>query len=157
MWELNSGLQILNFLYAIVLGIIFDLFYDIFKSFRLNIKFSDILVFVQDILYFFILSVLSFCFFLIFTYGEIRFYILIGFAVGFLVSRFTLSKISIPVFSFIIRVIIKFLGYLRWIFNKLYDFLYNILKKVGIFSKKTLKSVKKLLKKTEGLLYTTRE
>lgn len=157
MWELNSGLQILNFLYAIVLGVGFDLFYDIFKALRLNIKLSDFAVFIQDVLYFAVISVLSFCFFLIFTCGEIRFYILTGFAIGFLVSRLSLSKILVPVFSFILSLIIKILGYIKWIFNELYEFLYNIFKKVAFFSKKTLKSVKKLLKKTEGLLYTTRE
>ena len=142
MWELSSSSHVLNFLYSIALGFIFDLLYDIFKSVRLTVKCSDISVFIQDVLYFAVISVLSFCFFLCFTYGEIRFYILIGFILGFAVSYLTLSKIVIPFLSFIIRIIIKISGYLDWIFNALYKFFTRISKKVKKFLKNALKSAK---------------
>ena len=157
MWELNSKLQILNFFYAMVGGIIFDLFYDIFKAFRLKNKYSDIGIFIQDIIYFAVISVFTFCFFLVFTCGEIRFYILIGFGIGFFVSRLTISRIFVPFFSFIIGVIIKIRGYIRWLFDLIFEFFENIFKKVIVFLKNALKSVKKLLKKSEGLLYTNEE
>lgn len=157
MWEINSKLQILNFLYSIILGVMFDLFYDVFKAFRLTIKCSDFFIFIQDIIYFMIVSIVSFCFFLVFTCGEIRFYILTGLVIGFFVSRFSLSRIFVPILRWIITAIIIVRRYSRRFFRAIHNFFDVILKKVQKNLKKTLKSAKKLLKKAEGLLYTIEE
>ena len=139
MWEINSNLQILSFVYAVAAGCVFSLIYDFFKSIRLCFKVSAFVIFFQDILYFSIISVLSFCFFLSFSNGEIRSYILLGHLLGAVVSRITFSKISVPFF----RLIFSFLRKIITFFNYGYAYLERIFE--DLFQK-----VKKILKKPEN-------
>lgn len=140
MWEINSLSQFISFLYALALGGIFCLFYDIFRSFRHIFKFGDIAVVFQDIIYFIIISFVTFIFLLSVTNGEIRGYILFGIALGFLICALTISKLFF-------KILTAFLGVFSCFFRK-----------VRLFAAKIFKNIentfKKGLKKVKGLLYT---
>lgn len=161
MWEINLGFQILSFIYSIFLGMIFSFFYDVIKSIRLTLKLSSIIVFIYDILFFIIISVFTFIYYMSVTDGEIRYYILLGLLLGFIVFRLTISKLLI----YILTNILKFLILIFERFNKgiiafselIFSFLSDFLKKVKYFLKKIKISSKKHLKNDSSMLYTNEE
>ena len=153
MWEISASLQISSFLYSIVLGIIFALVYEIFRVIRKLKKHSTISVFVQDILYFAVISVVTFLFFLSRTNGEIRLFIIIGISLGYLFYFLLVSRYVNSVFNLILKLI--FNGFS--LINKAF---YLIMDKIAliftVFLKNTLKCYKKVLKIANGMLYTNR-
>lgn len=157
MWEINLSGQVLSFFYAILLGVLLCFIYDFFKSLRLTFKPQSIVVFFQDILYFFIIALFSFIFFLIFTGGEIRFFILFGLSIGFLFWKSTFSRFSVIFF----RYVLKFFQFIFTTVNsyilKFLSFLGSFLPKLRFFFKNIQNRLKKLLKISNGLLYTKQE
>lgn len=151
MWEINNAAQIFTFLYSLCLGVIFCVFYDFFRGLRLAIRFSDIVIFFQDIIYFFIISIITFLFLLSLTNGEIRGFVIFGIIIGFLVFYLTFSKILLKFLSKVLRFLIFIFGRVNSILNVAFC-------KVDIFTSKILKNIqntyKKGLKKVKGLLYT---
>lgn len=85
--------QILVFLCSCVLGVILGVFYDIFRVIRVMINPKNIVVFVQDVVYFLICGFITFAFVLVFNFGESRFYILVGETIGWVTYHITLGDI----------------------------------------------------------------
>ncbi|MBQ2971413.1 MAG: spore cortex biosynthesis protein YabQ [Ruminococcus sp.] len=80
-------------------------------------------IILSDILYFTACAFLTVLFSLPFNKGLVRYFVIFGEAVGFIVYRFTLGEISAKFYCFVIRVfriiIEKSLKILRKILNKL--------------------------------------
>ena len=153
MWEINNSLQTVCFLRALVLGICLCLLYDLFASLRKAGICSNFAVFVQDILFFIIASPLIFIFLLATTNGEIRLYIILGIAIGFLIFKMTVSKLFVFIFSKLFRAIFFGLGFANRAINGFFKVISKLFKgffeKSSTFFKKSLKSFKKGLKKQE--------
>lgn len=154
MWEINNISQAVSFLYSIILGIFFSAFYDIFRSLRLLKKQTTLAVFLQDIIYFLIIAIVTFICLLSLTNGEVRAYILIGILLGFLLFLFTISKFFIIALSFILKIFFKFLSI---VLNGFYLIILKIDYFIIFFLKNTLKCFKKVLKRLRCLLYTNRK
>ncbi len=154
MWEISNTSQAVNFLYSVVLGVLFAFVYDFFRSLRKCKPHTILSVFMEDISYFFILSVITFVFLLALTNGQVRAYILIGILLGFLLFIFTLSKYYIIAMSFLLKLFFHLL-------NLISKGFYLIIGKMDCFIigflKNTSKCLKKGLKKLMGLLYTNRK
>ncbi len=154
MWEISNNFQILSFLYSIILGAGIALIYDIFRAFRLCFNTKNITVFVQDIIYFIIISNLIFLFLISTTKGEVRGYVLLGICIGFVVSNMSISKVFLICITWVLRFFLglmkKFLGRFNYISDKIICFIEKIFKK-GI------KCFKKGLKNARDLLYTSRK
>jgi spore cortex biosynthesis protein YabQ len=153
MWEINLKSQILSFLGSIVLGFIFCVIYDLLRVVRKYGKINDLRVFIEDIIYFAVISIITFIYYLPLTNGEIRFYILCGIFIGFLTLRLTLSYYILIVLNFIIKALIKvqnlFLNGFYWFFVKI-DNIFVIM------YKKTIKIFKKCLKTSRKMLYNNK-
>lgn len=158
MWEINNNLQVVSFLFSLALGVCFCAFYDIFRAVRLVWCPKGLTVFLQDIIYFCILSVVTFIFLLSITNGEIRGYVLFGILLGFLLFYYTLSRY----FLIILKKMLRLLNFVfkainsgfNWFFSKI-EILICKFSYFGVkFLKNTLNYCKKLLKKAKGLLYT---
>lgn len=147
MWEINNTAQITAFLYSILLGMIFCLFYDLLRAFRFAVKLTDLSVFLYDVFYFSVISVITFIFLLAVTNGELRGFVFLGILLGFLLFYFTVS-----------RVLLKYLKsvfvFLATLFNKISNGLNEKLEKADIFITKIIITVKKYLKKVKVMLYT---
>lgn len=160
MWEIDNLSQLLGFLYSVALGAVFCLVYDLFRAVRAEIKFGAAAVFAADILYSVICAVLCFCFLLSVTGGEIRFFVLAGAAVGFAVSRFTVSRILYFALTRTVRAVLFAFARISLVSGRFFalisrgfDFLLKKAKKICVFFQNTLK---KYLKKQQSLLYTKR-
>jgi len=151
MWEVSNSLQLLNLLRSVVFGIIFCLFYDVLRSLRKVFNFSDFAVFFQDIAVSVILAITTFVFLLSITNGMLRMFVIVGMALGFLVSRLTISRLFFRVLTTLFsRLSVFFSG----LFSKFYDGFEVFRKNIIKIFKKSGKTIKKLLKKVRGLWYT---
>ena len=107
------------FLMCIAGGIIISLLYDIFRALRKSIKTSDLVTYIEDVIFWILVG--SFLIYLIFILnnGNIRFFIFVGLILGGIFYYFTFSKlfmkITVKIFTFLkkillapIRIILKF-------------------------------------------------
>ena len=147
MWEISNKLQIFGFLYSIALGMIFSAFYDVLRAFRTVKRPKAILVFIQDIFYFIIISLTSFIFFLAITNGEIRAYILFGIILGFTLFNLLLSP-------YLLKILIAVFNTFSVIFERINKAFYWIFERID---RSLIKIFKKGLKIAKGLLYTIKK
>ena len=143
MWEISNNTQIFNFILALVCGLIFCLFYDLFRAFRVCFNFKDSTVAFQDIIYFLVISILTFCLLLVTVNGQIRGYILFGILIGFLIFKILFSKLIIVVFVFIIKIF-------KFICLKINKFLLKFFAVAGSILEKNFKIILKIAKKVKN-------
>ena len=154
MWEISNLSQLSGLFYSVIMGVIFGILYDVLRALRIITNIKNITVFFQDILYCFIIANITFIYFLSVTKGEVRFYILIGTLVGFLAYFFTISKFVILLFKILFSRTLKLIIGFSKLFYKFFDFCDQ---KITTFLKNLLKCFKKVLKKSECMLYTNRK
>ncbi len=151
MWEINNGLQALSFLYSIIIGGIFSLIYDVLRSVRKCREFSCFEIFIQDILYFVIITPTTFLFLLATNNGEIRAYAIIGIIFGFCLLRFTFSFIFLKVLCFIFTTFFWCIGNISRSVYRFFayceGFVCDIWKNMAKFLLFAFNFCKKLLKK----------
>lgn len=152
MWEINNILQIKSFIYSLGLGCIYCVFYDILRVIRFATRPKALVVFLQDIFYFLVISFVTFLFLLSLTNGEIRAYIIFGIALGFIIWYYTISKILLRAFKYIIGRLITIFA---WLNNKFERILTGFEKFISKFVVNIEKFFKKVLKKARDLLYTS--
>ena len=151
MWEIDSLSQVLGFLYSAAFGSICCVAYDVLRAVRAQTKFSAVAVFVQDIVFSVVCAFACFCLLLSVTGGDMRIFVFVGIAVGFLACRLTLSRVLLFVYSKILKAV-------KWLFRKICLCLRAVFtfidKSTAFLKKKTLKfckflsnMLKKLLKK----------
>ena len=137
MSELISN-QLYVFLIYCLCGIIIGLFFDIFRILRKSFRTPDIVTYIEDII-FWILTGL-FLIYIIFTFnnGEIRSYIFVGLGLGILFYLLIFSK-------FFIKTNVIIIKYLKAIFKKVFEIItYPFKVIIRIFDKLILKNIKKL-------------
>lgn len=98
------------FLGAIYFGLILGIFYEILRVF-LNYK-SKIFIYIKDILFSLLSTILFIICLKIVNYGEFRLYILFAYIVGFILERTTIGFLV----EKLIQIICKFI---RIVYNKL--------------------------------------
>ena len=124
----NQALLFLIFsLNGVIIGLIFDFFRILRKSFRT----TNLITYIQDIL-FWILTGISIIFFMYnFSDGSIRLFIFWGLILGFLLYILTISKYIIKIFVFIIQL-------LKIVIKKLLRVAYFPIRAIKIFIHKTI-------------------
>jgi spore cortex biosynthesis protein YabQ len=161
LYGLSLATQTKSFLLSLGLGFIMGIFYDLFRLIRLAISKSKMFIIIFDLLYCIFLCFATFVFCMTVNEGQIRFYLLMGEAMGFVVYYFSLGVI---VFSFgenlvnftkrwLKRIFTILLFPFKWIFERTKSVFYKILKKGRKRSKNLKNKSKTLLKLTKHLLY----
>jgi len=140
--------QLFSLLIFVITGIVIGILFDVFRIIRKSFKTSDFITYIEDILFWFLSGcVLLFSIFT-FNYGEIRVYIFIGLLFGLIIYLLTLSKYFIKVNVAILNFVKKIVYYPIQIINKfivkpLYFLLDKISKKGSEFTKIAIKKAKK--------------
>lgn len=158
MWEISVNNQITAVLYSLILGAVLAVFYDIIRALRKSGFDSFIAVFLCDIFFFAVSAVAVFIFLVGVTNGEVRGYVIISCAAGFIIYRLTVSKAVFYVFY-------KSFGFLsfviRWISSLFYRLLQlcaiplrSVAKRLKRSVKHIFAALKKLLKNIRDMLYT---
>ena len=141
------------FLMYIAGGILICLTYDIFRALRKSIKTSDLATYIEDIIFFIIVSIFLIYLIFIVNDGSIRGFIFIGLILGGVLYYFTLSKyfmkISIFIFTFLKKILLTPIRLVLKINKKLICFiciniqnLTNVLKKLPKLPKNKKKITK---------------
>lgn len=151
MWEINNSLQLLSFARAIGLGVVFCLAYDVLRALRKANNFETVTIFFQDAIFSVLAAFTVFAFLLSVTNGELRSFVLVGAALGFAVSRFTVSVVFLKVLTFTFSKILWLFSLCSASLYSCFDFFEKNIKKI---CEKCRKTLKKLLKILKGLLYT---
>lgn len=143
--------QVTLFLLTVVLGMFIGFIFDIFRIIRKIIKHRDFFIFVEDTLYWLIVSFIMFYFMLNKNNGEIRFFSIIGVFIGMILYFCTISNLVINVSLIVINAIKKILIVMFKIIMFPIKIIYKIIKiPLNVLKKivdKILKPVKKILQK----------
>ena len=138
-------MQLYSLLIFIITGIVIGVFFDIFRILRKSFKTPDFITYIEDIL-FWIFSGILFLFVLFkFNNGEIRNYVVIGLIIGILVYVFTVSKyfikISVSIIKFLKKILLYPLKLLIKLLKPFFFIVINVKKSIVNFCKKIKKSI----------------
>lgn len=141
--EFTLSELLVAFAFSLVFGLILGLVYQPFHLMHLHGLNTSAAYFVTDVIYMLIFGVMSYLFCLVYIEGRVRFFVIIGEAIGFFVYYYTLRRVLDVIFKPIVIILKK-------IYSKLLKncrlLLYNIKNKViwiySGFSKKLLKVIK---------------
>lgn len=131
------------FLVFSLTGVAIGVLFDIFRILRKSIKTPNIIIYIEDILFWILAGLLILYNIWYFNDGEIRVYMFLGIIIGLLLYMSTLSNIIIKIFSKILQTIIKVLeipfktiiAIFRKIITTIVPFFIKIVKKRKKFDK----------------------
>ena len=121
------------FLIFTIEGIIIGLIFDIFRILRKSFKTSDIVTYVEDILFWLITGIILLYTIFVFNYGEIRFFMFVGIFLGAMFYMLLISRYVIKISVTVIEILKKIITIIFKIIIFPFRFIYKILKK--LFSK----------------------
>ena len=124
------------FLIFTIEGIIIGLIFDIFRILRKSFKTSDIITYIEDILFWTITGILILYTIFVFNYGEIRFFMFVGIFLGAMFYMLLISKYVIKVSVTVIEAVKKTIIFIIKVVIFPFKLIYKIIKKV--FSKPIL-------------------
>lgn len=137
---------------GIAIGILFDIFRILRKSFRT----IDLITYIEDILFWILTGIITLFSIFKFNNGQIRSYVIVGIAFGIFIYMFTISRFFVKYSVIIIKFIKKIISYpINLINNIIKNIIIKpillIFKKIKnsiiIINKKRTKKSKKLHKK----------
>lgn len=146
--------QLLCLIAFTVTGIVIGVLFDIFRILRKSFKTADWLTTLQDILFWILAGFVILFSIFKFNNGEIRSYIFVGIALGVLVYMLTLSKYIVKYSVIIIKFIKKIVSYPINLILKIFKlFIIKPVKfltrKISTFFTKIFKNSSKIIKKKE--------
>ena len=104
--------QTIVFLRSLLLGAAVGCFYDLFRISRVAFVIPAFVVLVEDLLFFLFSSVVLFGFMLENSFGQIRYFILLGVVLGWTVYYFTVGSLVMKCSARIIRAVKRILAFL---------------------------------------------
>lgn len=149
------------FLATLYGGILIGFIYDIYRIFRYFFRPKKVATFIEDLIFWIIVSITALLILIFSNWGEVRGYVFLGFISGALLYHKLLSKpvimILVYISRFLLSVFKKVLGLILYPFRLLGKIIYSPYskakskvgrgyrkaKKVGLLPKKFLKDIKK--------------
>lgn len=153
--------EVFVFFQACLLGALLGALYDGFRILRLAFPNGKVLIFFEDILYFFVVTVASFSFVLLYSGGVLRAFMLFGELMGAILYFFTVSLVVMKAAGWIIRTLKCVLYFLYRLFIRPFVRFFGWIlhkgqkrcREVGKACKKFVLKHKKHLKQTEDIMY----
>ncbi len=147
MWEISNSHQLISFLASLLFGVGYALFYTVFKALRRAFRHTGLAIFLEDIIFFQIISFITFLLFLAFSNGEIRFFMLLGIFLGFAAVYFILADILSRALAWLLRFGARIIGRILSLFSAVFGFLGKTAGKTAAYCGKKLRICYKYLKK----------
>ena len=83
------------FIFFFIIGIIIGLIFDIFKVLRKSFKTPDIITFIEDLIFIIVSGILTICGIIKLNGGEVRFYLFLGIFFGIIIYILTISNLCV--------------------------------------------------------------
>ena len=100
-----AGNQTYLFIVFTIVGIIIGILFDIFRILRKSFKTKDIVTYIEDVLFWILTGIIILFSMYKFSNGELRFFMIIGIIMGTLMYMISFSKYVIKISVFIINII----------------------------------------------------
>lgn len=142
------------FLIFTIEGIIIGFIFDIFRILRKSFKTSDIVTYIQDILFWIITGILILYSIFVFNYGEIRFFMFVGIFIGAMFYMLLISRYVIKISVTAIEIFKKTIIFVLKIVSFPFQFIYKMSKK--IFTKPVLFCIintKKIIRQIKSKIF----
>ena len=128
------------FLVFSLTGVAIGILFDFFRILRRSIKTSNIITYIEDVLFWILTGIFILYNIWFFNNGEIRLFMFLGIILGVLIYMSTLSSIIIKIFSKILKTIIKILEIpfktIKTLFQKIITIIKTLFTKFTNISKK---------------------
>ena len=153
-YQVDAYGQFITAVISAAAGVGLCLLYDILRLLRYARRPTVWQVFIQDVLWWLVATVATGVVLLVRCSGTVRVFALLGFVIGFLCCRFTLSLVLMKMGKKIIDVV---KGLLKAVWSRILEPVFKsvtaLLEKKSKIIKKFLKSVKNLLKDSVLVVY----
>ena len=106
-----AGNQTYLFIVFTIVGIIIGILFDIFRILRKSFKTKDIVTHIEDIFFWILTGIIIILSMYRYSNGELRFFMIIGIIMGTLIYMITFSKYVIRISVFILKIIKKIIIY----------------------------------------------
>lgn len=143
----SGGQQTLLLLYSVLFGVLCAALYQVFALIDIVLGKGVLITFVLDMLYWAVLTLATFSFFMAYTQGSIRVFVLISQGAGAALYFFTAGKLMERLFGWLWRMFRKFFG-------PVYKFICIYIEKWVKFCKKIAKIAVAPLQRYKALVYT---
>ena len=145
---LSISYQFKVFLISLFIGLILGLFYDFIKIFRKFILHNNIIINIEDTIYWLFMSIIIFLISLYQNNGEIRIFFILGIFIGMILYITLISSLFIKLSTKIINIFIRLILFIFKAISMPFLILFNIIIKPLKFFYNILKNItKKLLQK----------
>jgi spore cortex biosynthesis protein YabQ len=138
--------QTLLFLSTVGVGAVIGVLYDLFRVLRKTAAHNNAVVQMEDLIFWLAATLLMFYFMLVKNYGEIRFFAVLGVAVGMALYFCTVSRwlvgALVALTDYIKRVVAAVIRLVLWPVNRAAQFLLPPLKKLKRFCVKRLHTLR---------------
>lgn len=134
--------ETVSFLVFILLGIIYGILFDFFRALRKVKKRKDIIVSIQDIIYFVIIGIILIVFMYLYMKESLRVYLLLSIVLGLIIYVSMVGNIIRDVF---VRIIKSYNSLISFIFLPFDVFRQIFAKQIKIFKNIADKCCKKIL------------
>ena len=122
------------FIIYFICGIIIGIFFDLFRILRKSFKTSDLITYVEDIIFGILTGIFLIFMLFIFNNGQLRFFIFLGIILGLTIYLLTISKyfikINVKIIVTIKKAILKIIYIIFYPIRKLFDILRKYVLKV---------------------------
>ncbi|MCI9405290.1 MAG: hypothetical protein HFK04_00020 [Oscillospiraceae bacterium] len=152
--------QTMIFFQSLLLGAALGMVYDLFRIFRVAVPLPSGIIVAEDVLYFVFSGFVSFFFAMTVNFGQIRFFILLGETLGFLLYYLTLGSLVmrcaqriIAAARWLLRLVARLFSPVVWLFCWLGRKGKRILGKWNQNLKKAAQKNRKHLQRKRILLY----
>ncbi len=108
-------------------GVLIAVFYDFWRAVRKNIPHSSFAVAIEDFVFWLVTTGIIMTIFGKFNKGVLRFYVFLGGGMGILCYCFTVSRLIFPLFSWLIKIVVKVLAFFGGIFGKIKIFMKKLI------------------------------
>jgi spore cortex biosynthesis protein YabQ len=122
--------QLEVFLISCGVGVVLGIIYDIFRLFRIVLPHPDVLTAIEDILYLTAYGIFLMCFAFSLMRGQIRFFFIVGNALGFVLWFFTVGSVLNRVAYRLKKYILTFCSWVAYPFRKFWAILLSFKKSI---------------------------
>ena len=107
---MNVSSEVITFFAFIVSGMLGGVAFDLFRAIRKNFETSNVVVYIEDFIFWILLGAISLMTSYFVSDGQIRVYMLISMVMGAIIYFFSIGKLIYKVFDFICRYLSSIIG-----------------------------------------------